>query len=162
MAFSDCVKLSGVDTHYWIRGTFTTPSAEDNSYLVLQTCYNKQGPLDPRTPQGILYLNGEMVLGFDNNHAEAYLEPDTTYEMYHYLYTGMDPGDDYYFTINVVRIDRAVEKLYYDFLVPFEINFNVFIFFHIIPHNQAQCQVIIMLNRVKSKDGQPQPMPLFS
>ncbi len=112
-------ELGGEDVHYWIRGRFTTPRADENHYLVLEAVTGREDGWDAVNPQGLLYLNGEMAQGYDANHTEAYLEPGTEYEMYNYLYLGY-VGSPVRHSMRICSIDRRIERLYYDVLVPYE------------------------------------------
>ncbi len=110
--------LNGADRHYWLRGRFQTPPAEDG-YFYLLKCSTGQSGWDATNPQGLLYLNGKMVQGLDVNHREAYLEPDTAYELYNYVYSG-DFEAPYFWNTSVIKVDAEAEQLYYDLLVPLE------------------------------------------
>lgn len=112
-------ELIGVDAHYWIRASFHTPAVKETEYLVLEALTGKEGQWDATNPQGLLYLNGEMVQGYDTNHTEAYLEADTQYQMYNYMYLGMQ-ADPICLRMRICQIDRTIEQLYYDILVPYE------------------------------------------
>ncbi|MBQ3084365.1 MAG: alpha-mannosidase [Clostridia bacterium] len=112
--------LYGDDRHYWQRGYFKTPPAEEGYFFMLEVSDELAS-----YPSGLLYLNGKMVQGLDDQHKETYLEPDVTYEMYNYIYTGKNvynPNRNPVFSLHthVVRVDVAVEQLYYDLLVPLE------------------------------------------
>lgn len=112
--------LKGVDKHFWLRAKFTTPKTEKSKYLILQTTTGLEGKLEGTTPQGLIYLNGEMVYGADPNHTEAYLDSNTEYEMHNYFYTGMNGGSESKLKMAVFEIDERIEKLYFDFFVAFE------------------------------------------
>ena len=111
--------LQGCDAHYWVKGEFKTPQVDDNSYLVLEAFTGKEGEWDATNPQGLLYLNGEMIQGYDTNHTESFLEADTQYEMYNYMYMGMQDSP-IRLQMRICSIEKRIEKLYYDILVPFE------------------------------------------
>lgn len=115
----DKVCLEGIDTHYWVRAQFHTPKVDDNKYLVLEAITGKEGQWDATNPQGLLYLNGKMVQGYDTNHTEAYLEQNTDYQMHNYMYLGMQ-ADPIRLRMRLCSIDRRIEQLYYDLLVPYE------------------------------------------
>lgn len=113
------VPLVGRECHYWLKAAFETPSAEPYEEIVLRTLTGKEGHWDATNPQGLLYLNGEMVQGLDTNHTEAFLLPETAYTLHNYFYVGMI-GDAVKCEMSLNALDREVEKLYYDVLVPFE------------------------------------------
>ncbi|MBQ8894977.1 MAG: alpha-mannosidase [Clostridia bacterium] len=107
--------LYGAEKHYWIRGSFRTPAAEKGRFYTLDVDCSAKG-----APQGLLYLNGHMVAGLDNNHEEAFLEPDTDYEMYNYVYAGPRCVEHIPVRVRICKVDIETEGLYYDLLVPFE------------------------------------------
>ena len=62
-------QFSGLDKHFWVRGTIKTPdSIPEDTYLVLECA--RRGA----NPQTILYLNGKMMQGLDGNHSTARIE----------------------------------------------------------------------------------------
>ena len=118
--FEPGTKVSGKDEHYWFRANFKTPSIDEHHYLILNTITGREGQWDGTNPQGLLYLNGEMVQGLDTNHTEAFLEPNTEYQLHNYFYVGMI-NDAVDFKMQIKSIDRRIEKLYFDMLVPYEV-----------------------------------------
>ncbi len=119
MPFTEQTWLSGNDVHFWLRTSFRTPEIEPYEQLMLRTVTGREGMWDATNPQGIVYLNGEMVQGLDTNHTEAFLEPNTDYTLHLYLYMGttdsiIRPR------MSVVAVDRETENLYYDVKVPFD------------------------------------------
>ncbi len=113
MPFENGQQLSGKDEHYWIRATFKTPSVPEDRYLMLKCTTGYEGKWDATNPQGLLYLNGKMTQGYDTNHTEGYLEPDTEYTAHNYFYIGMI-NSKVGFNMSVVKFNKRVEKLYYD------------------------------------------------
>ena len=107
--------LLGAEKHYWIRSSFRTPAAEAGQFLVLQAEMKFKG-----APQGLLYLNGKMIAGTDDNHEEVFLQPDTDYEMHQYLYAGPRCVEHIPLRFHVCAVDEETEGLYYDLLVPYE------------------------------------------
>lgn len=69
--------MHGKDEHFWIRVTFKTPPQKENTSYYLKCTTGFEGQWDATNPQGLIYLNGEMVQGCDTNHTEVYLEPNT-------------------------------------------------------------------------------------
>lgn len=106
-------KFTGKDEHFWIRANFKTPDIPDRKYLMIKCTTGFEGKWDATNPQGLLYLNGKMTQGFDTNHTEGYLEPDTEYTVHNYFYVGMI-NDSVGFNMQVMKYDKRVEKLYYD------------------------------------------------
>lgn len=108
--------LRGAHKHYWIRGSFKTPAVKEGQELVLAFGATTVGY---NGLQGLLYLNGEMIQGVDRNHAEAFLQPETDYEMLYYLYSNdVEYAPSLAFGIKAVYTE--VEELYYDMVTPFE------------------------------------------
>ena len=110
--------LQGPDRHYWLRFSFRTPAAEAGSEYIL-SCSTGITGWDANNPQGLLYLNGQMIQGLDINHTEAFLEADTAYEALVYFYTGV-PADPFPFQVQVQRRYGQVDGLYYDLITPLE------------------------------------------
>ena len=106
-------RLSGKDEHYWLRATFETPEIRPDQYLVLKITTGFEGKWDATNPQGLLYLNGKMVQGYDTNHTEGYLEPNTKYVAHNYFYIGLIDSM-VNFDASVVKYNKRIEKLYYD------------------------------------------------
>lgn len=113
------VELVGYDAHFWIKGNFETPQVGEHEYLMLEAITGMEDEWNGTNPQGLLYLNGEMVQGFDTNHYEAFVDPETAYEMYNYMYMGLQESP-IRLKMKVCTIDERIEKLYYDVLVPYE------------------------------------------
>lgn len=112
-------RFQGNDAHFWIRGGFQTPPQSEGKYLVLSATTGKEGQWDATNPQGLLYLNGEMVQGFDTNHTEAFLDYDTDYTMHLYFYMGLTE-EALGVKLALYEIDRRIEQLYYDIKVPLD------------------------------------------
>ena len=87
--FTADTKMTGRDAHYWLRASFKTPPKKENTSYYIKCTTGFEGEWDGTNPQGIIYLNGEMVQGVDTNHTEIYLEPDTEYTRYNYFYLGL-------------------------------------------------------------------------
>ena len=118
-AYVPHTSLYGADTHYWFKFQFETPKAEEPFYYVLEMTTGSEGTWDAINAQGLLYLNGKMVQGFDPNHIHAYLEPATKYEAYNYFYLGM-VEESVEINARILKKDPRIEKLYYDIFVPYE------------------------------------------
>ncbi len=113
-------RVWGHDRHFWFRSSFRTPKIDDNHYMILKATTGKEGQWDATNPQGLLYLNGRMTQGFDTNHTEAYLDDDTDYTMHNYFYIGLI-HDMIDLKMELRKIDKRIEKLYYDLYVPYDI-----------------------------------------
>lgn len=111
--------LQGKDQHFWLRTKFATPKARENCRLVLQVYIGDAKGWDVSNPQGLLYLNGQMVQGLDINHTEVFLEPDREYDLYLYLYTSTLSRPFEVF-MDLGYLDTEIEGLYYDLQTPLE------------------------------------------
>lgn len=106
------------DAHFWIKGEFTTPPAKEGKQIILSFTTATSG-WDAQNPQGLLYLNGKAVQGFDVNHTWVEVEPDTEYEMMIFFYTGtLHARSDVH--ARILERDIAVKDLWYDMSVPLE------------------------------------------
>lgn len=112
--------MTGRDAHYWLRASFKTPPKKENTSYYIKCTTGFEGQWDATNPQGLIYLNGEMVQGIDTNHTEVYLEPDTEYTMHNYFYLGLDKGE---VSLNMAmyELDELSEQLYYDIRVPYDV-----------------------------------------
>lgn len=117
-------ELLGRDAHYWFHRTFTAPAAGDGQKLFFQLKTGREGDWDGVNPQGIVYLNGELVQGLDVNHRLVLLEPGRDYDLYVYMYTSMMPPgrmpEAGKFHASLLWVDAEVEALYYDLKVPLD------------------------------------------
>ena len=113
-------RMSGYDAHYWLRASFKTPPAKPNTSYYIKCTTGFEGQWDATNPQGLIYLNGEMVQGIDTNHTEIYLEPDTEYVMHNYFYVGLIKNN-VPLNMAMYELDEKSEQLYYDIRVPYEV-----------------------------------------
>ena len=111
--------LTGNDDHYWFRCTFKTPPAKNHSSYYVKVDDGMGPAWTAITPQGILYLNGEMVQGIDGNHKEVFLEPDTEYVMHNYYYLGLQNYRIFH-SVKMFELRELPEQLYYDMKVPYD------------------------------------------
>lgn len=111
--------MHGKDEHFWIRATFRTPVAKADKSYYLKCTTGFEGQWDATNPQGLIYLNGEMVQGCDTNHTDVYLQPDTEYVLHNYFYIGLI---DAYVPLNMslYELDEKTERLYYDMKVAYD------------------------------------------
>lgn len=112
-------RLVGKDQHFWVRTKFTTPAARENCRILLRVYTDRKTGWDAANPQGILYLNGEMVQGLDINHQEAFLEPAQEYQLHLYLYSSFQLNS-FDLNLELGYLDMDVEGLYYDLQTPLE------------------------------------------
>lgn len=118
--FTADTKMTGRDAHYWLRASFKTPPKKENTSYYIKCTTGFEGEWDGTNPQGIIYLNGDMVQGVDTNHTEIYLEPDTEYTMYNYFYLGL-LKNNVPLHMAMYELDEKSEQLYYDLKVPYQV-----------------------------------------
>jgi alpha-mannosidase len=110
-----------LDSHRWYRTTVKIPTHLDGAHVEFLITTGREGQWDATNPQMLFYLNGSIVQGVDVNHREIMISPGArageSYEIAILAYSGSVPGDLIIRT-ELVRVDDAVEKAYYDFLVP--------------------------------------------
>ncbi len=112
-------RIYGKDGHCWFRASFKSPKTEKGESVYLKCTTGKEGQWDATNPQGLVYLNGQMVQGLDTNHVDVFLEPDTEYEFLNYFYVGpMLNESDVYFAL--YKLDEVTEQLYYDMKVAYD------------------------------------------
>lgn len=118
--FTRDTRMSGRDAHYWIKISFKTPAAKENTSYYIKCTTGYEGEWDGTNPQGLIFLNGDMVQGIDTNHTEVYLEPDTEYTMYNYFYLGLQKNNVPLY-MSMFELDELSEHLYYDIRVPYDV-----------------------------------------
>ena len=79
-----------------------------------------EGDNNPRIPQFIAYIDGQMEQGLDGNHTELYLGTRRDVDLALYAYSGMD-GVPFEFHAELQCVDLDCEGLYYDLCVPLSI-----------------------------------------
>lgn len=119
-AYDINVPLTGDDAHFWFRAALRTPCVADNEYLILRAVTGREGKWDATNPQGLLYLNGKMVQGYDTNHTEAFVDADTDYILHNYFHMGTSSGGAVQCKMTLYRVRRDIEQLYYDVKVAYD------------------------------------------
>ena len=112
-------RVGGKDCHYWFYTEIKTPDIQDDEELLLEITVGHDGTWDIKDPQGILYLNGEIVQGMDINHTMAYLKSNTDIKVLFYLYTGMNDSQ-LEVKFDVKLRNKLLTKFYYDIKVPYD------------------------------------------
>ena len=112
-------RISGKDKHFWFKNKIKTPAKENGKELFFRLTTGHEGEWDAANPQGLIYLNGQIVQGLDTNHTTVPLESDTEYDIMIYFYTGMNGG---YFDIipELIIEDIKINDIYYDIHVPYD------------------------------------------
>ena len=123
--FPDDLAFGGKDRHFWFHHCFRAPASQAGCrlYFDLRTAkphfdhriarFANEDGWDASKPQGLVYLNGEMVQGLDVNHRQVLLQPETDYDMYLYFYCGTEE-ETAYFLPSLIWLDEAVDRFYYD------------------------------------------------
>ena len=109
--------LEGGERNYWLHATIETPRVADTERLTLVFSV-RSGGWDASNPQALLYLDGQIVQGYDANHREAVLQPNRRYDVRIHLYTAsaarLEP------MLDVKAIHTPARALYYDMKVPYD------------------------------------------
>lgn len=116
--FDENDRIYGPDKHYWFRTKFRTPSDVCGKDIFVEIIMGHFETWDLSAPQGLLYLNGEMIQGIDINHRKVKLEYDTEYELYLYMYSGLAEFSSE-IKMKLKLVESAVLNLYYDIFVAY-------------------------------------------
>lgn len=102
--------------YHWIKGKFDIPDLGENvlQYLRVDPCIDIKNIT--LRPQGLLYLNGEIVQGIDVNHRDVLLKPGH-YEMKILFYTH-DLIEKFNLEITIKEVDARINRTYWDFDIP--------------------------------------------
>lgn len=113
-------RWGGRDRYAWFRTKINVPEKFVGKTIALNISTNEEG-WDALNPQFLLYVNGELVQGLDVNHREVILshnaESGISYEVDLHAYSGMEDKKTNLF-VELVVVDEAIRKLYYDLGVP--------------------------------------------
>ncbi len=118
----------GDDVHAWFNASFTVPKELDGKRIVLKIDTGSSG-WDATNPQFLVFINGEVVQGFDTNHKEVLLadcaKKGTVYKIDMQAYGGKSARGNIVrpcgCTLSVVELNQDIEKLYYDIKIPLDI-----------------------------------------
>ncbi|MBR2646981.1 MAG: alpha-mannosidase [Clostridia bacterium] len=116
--FKEPFTLFEQEKYYWFKASFEIDklSANERAFLCIETFID--GVACTIRPQGVLYLNGELVQGVDINHTDVAIK-EGKYEMYLLLYTHtFIRALPVYFSLKYV--DARIEDMYYDLSVPLD------------------------------------------
>lgn len=110
--------FEGIDTHYWLQLQIPAVEAEEGKELRLSVKTGREGQWDATNPQFTVFVNGKTTQAMDTNHTWMPLAYGQEYDIYLYLYTGMNGG---HFEVNasLETVDLNTEGLYYDVNVPY-------------------------------------------
>ena len=108
---------NGYDAHAWFRFSVDVP--EDFRDIFLSVATSKVGTWDPDNPQLLVWVDGNMEQGMDINHTRLYFRSAGRHEITVYAYTGIKTLSSF-FRPELFRLNREVEKLWYDIKVPYD------------------------------------------
>lgn len=111
----------GPDKHYWFKTDFTVPDLLEGKAIWLHIKTQIEEWDDGKNPQFLLFVDGVATQGIDMNHRRVLLTRNasagTTYHLDLSSYTGT-LHTEFNLIAEVLEIDSAIEKLYYDIHVP--------------------------------------------
>jgi alpha-mannosidase len=111
----------GPDEHYWFRTDFTVPEKLNKKTMWLNVKTQIEEWDDGKNPQFLLFVNGVATQGIDMNHRRVLLTESAvageTYRLDLQSYTGILHAE-FNLIVEMLEIDRKIEKLYYDIKVP--------------------------------------------
>ena len=117
-SFDEPFTLFEQNKYYWFKAKFEVDELlpQQKAYLCIETFIG--GVASTIRPQGLLYLNGELMQGIDINHTDVLLK-EGKYEMYLLFYTHtFNFSLPLHFSLKY-RDDR-IERLFYDLKAPMD------------------------------------------
>lgn len=127
------------DTHAWFCRHISVPEDWTDGEVRFSLRTSDEEGYDPRYPQFIAYIDGQLIQGLDDNHTELYLEDRKEFDLDLYAYSGM-MGLLYEFRTELQLVQPDCEQLSYDLRVPMEIlEFSE-------PNSKAYADVLAILN----------------
>lgn len=106
------------DKHYWFVFDIDVPT--DYSSYALSVCTG-YGVWHASNPQFIVYLDGEIVQGLDENHTEISFNKAGRQTVWLYAYTGSETSEKLNLSVSMFKVRRDVRKLFYNLYVLYEI-----------------------------------------
>ena len=120
---TETMKWYGPDRHYWFRTEYTVPEEMAGKTLRLHVKTQIEDWDDAKNPQFLLFVNGKIVQGMDMNHRSAQLTENAAagevWKLDLQAYTGT-LHSEFDMCTQLWQVDRDIEKLYYDLLVPLQ------------------------------------------
>ncbi len=109
--------------HYWFRGRVTVPEDFDGKRVYMRIRTQIEEWDDGKNPQFLIFINGQVVQGADMNHREVLLSDHArggeTMTVDIQAYTGT-LHREFCFLAELYVLDRAIDRLYWDLLVPLQ------------------------------------------
>lgn len=102
------------DSHYWFVFEIFAPENFEDYVLSVKTGYNTW---HASNPQFIVYIDGEIVQGLDENHTEIKLSKAGRQTVWLYAYTGSETDDKLKLCINLIKVRRDIRRLFYQLYV---------------------------------------------
>ncbi len=112
-------RVCGKDDHFWIYAKIKTPQTKPNEQVYLKIITDSNGGWDSDNPQGLIYINGEIVQGIDKNHRTVSMESNKEYEIMLYFYMGMQEKR-LEVMMDIITNNTDLTELYYDMKVPYD------------------------------------------
>lgn len=106
------------DSHYWFVFDVEIPDDYENYVLSVMTGY---GCWHASNPQFIVYVDGKIEQGLDENHTEIKLRKAGKQTIWLYAYTGSEVEDILKLSVRLIKVRRDVRRLYYSLYVLSEI-----------------------------------------
>jgi alpha-mannosidase len=107
------------DTHAWFY--FKTTIAEAALPYYNELCVDTEvDGWNVYNPQFLVYINGHAVQGLDTNHRSLPLDVTGESEVFIFAYSG-SLAKNLLLNTRINTINKDIEKLYYDILVPYEV-----------------------------------------
>lgn len=109
------------DRHFWLKIRFFVREISSDYRLFLRFSTGKNG-WDSGNPQGLVYMNGEMIQELDVNHRDVSIDSTGEIELYVYFYTGnpLDGTNQFQTDFSLTAVYCDLEKLWYDIRVPYD------------------------------------------
>lgn len=108
------------DSHAWFYAEFNVDEPNENTFNQLVISTNLDSEDAATNPQFLVYINGQLVQGGDNNHRAVQLYESGKHCVYVYCYSGQHISDKLTLKLSVATKSTIIEKTYYDIWTLFE------------------------------------------
>ena len=102
------------DSHYWFVFDIYAPNDFENYVLSVSTGY---GNWHASNPQFIVYIDGQIVQGLDENHTEIKITKAGRQTVWLYAYTGSEVEDKLKLSVRLIKVRKDIRKLFYQLYV---------------------------------------------
>ena len=110
--------FTAANKYFWIKTSFDITNKNKHTKTFLSLEFGINGPSITIRPQGLLYLNGQIVQGIDIKHEDVLLS-EGHYEMMMLFYTH-DAQEIYALQASLKDVDERVYNAYFDFYCPLQ------------------------------------------